>query len=64
MLLLVILSSILLISTLGKVVLAVVGEYGSFFFVMLDNISSITLVPWLLVFVLYLRMEHTLTSDV
>jgi hypothetical protein len=57
--LVVILSSALLVSTLAKVGLAVLGEYGSVAFIILDTLSSLALVPWLLVFVFYIRMQHS-----
>ncbi len=59
---LIILSSALLVSTLGKVVLALLGEYGSTAFTILDNFSSLALIPWFLVFVFYLRMQHSLVN--
>ncbi len=56
---LIILSLALLVSTLGKVVLAVLGEYGGAVFIIPDNLSSLVLIPWFLIFVFYLRIQHT-----
>ena len=57
--LLIILSTIILMATLSKVILAAMGDYGNALFLLMDTISSGTIVPWLLVFIVFLRVEQT-----
>ena len=54
-----ILSSIcLLLTTLGQLYLSLTGGYGNDVFAMLDNVSSIFFMVWLVTLVLYVSRKN------